>query len=123
MTTERAAGYLTAAAAAQYLGVSRRTFFKHVRAGVRAVQIGASVRFDIADLDKWADAHKTAPVVEQAAPVVQAVQPRRGAVREAVGLIRAQVRTAESRAPAQPPKAAGLARDRLKELRAQGKIK
>jgi excisionase family DNA binding protein len=118
----RAARYLSADAAARYLGVSRRTFFKHVRASVRAVQIGGRVTFDTDDLDAWANAHKTAPVVEQPAPSTEVILPthsRPGAVRECVRVMQ----TMQSRESAPPPKTQGLAMARLKELRAQGKIK
>ena len=47
--------------AAEYLGVSVRTFYEHVRPGLPAIRIGARVVFDPEDLDKWAELQKVAP--------------------------------------------------------------
>jgi len=47
--------------AAEYLGVSVRTFYEHVRPGLPAIRIGARVVFDSDDLDKWAELQKVAP--------------------------------------------------------------
>ncbi len=66
--TERAARYLSAPEAARYLAVSTRTFYDHVRKGVPAVRIGASVRFDVADLDEWAAKRKEAPAPREPVP-------------------------------------------------------
>jgi excisionase family DNA binding protein len=78
MTTERAARYLSALDAARYLGVSRRTFYDHVRNDISPIRIGARVLFDEADLDKWAEARKEART--PATPETQTEPATRGQV-------------------------------------------
>lgn len=70
VTTLRAARYLRVPDAARYLGVSRRTFYDHVRKDVPCVKIGGVVAFDVTDLDAWAEAHKELPTQADERPPV-----------------------------------------------------
>jgi len=64
--------YLDASGAATYLGVSRRTFFVHVRRHVPSIKVGARVTFDPVDLDAWVVANKVQPIAPvEAAKLVQ----------------------------------------------------
>jgi excisionase family DNA binding protein len=130
MTTERAARYLSALDAARYLGVSRRTFFVHVRKNVPCVQIGARVLFDTTDLDRWVEINKRVPaggdVAADMAIGEEVAKPLPGAKRPASlpgigekGRVRAilqQLRQGE-----EAPK--GMARAHLEGLRKKGLAK
>ena len=115
--TERAARYMSALDAASYMGVSRRTFFMYVRKNVPHVQIGARVLFDVADLDRWIETNKRVPAGGDVAADM--------AIGEVAGFTvnrRREMREhLKNFTPESTPKPTGLARARLKELRAKGK--
>lgn len=75
MTTGRDAKYKSADEAAEYLGVSRRTFYEHVRREVRTVRIGTRVRFKTDELDSWAERHSSGGIEQDAPEPVELLSP------------------------------------------------
>jgi excisionase family DNA binding protein len=103
-------GKLRAKEAAAYLGVCRRTFYKHVRPTIPAIRIGSRVSFDTADLDAFTASRKEAVAEPPAeAPVARSFQPP------------APVRSREKATAA--PATGRTTRDHLRQLREQGKGK
>jgi excisionase family DNA binding protein len=125
MTSERAAKFLRAPAAARYLGVSLRTFYDHVRAHVPAVRIGTRVVFDPADLDAFAETRKVAPTgpsivplptrderLRKASPVTTGQPSSR--VQKMINLMRGQV---APQAAWEPPGRIRIREKKLKEIK------
>lgn len=81
--TERAQRYLSAREAARYLGISKASFFTHVRKHVAAIKLGKRATFDVVDLDAFAATKKEAPATESAPRVAAtiAASPRAAPIR------------------------------------------
>jgi hypothetical protein len=61
-------------AAALYLGVSVRTFTRHVKPDLARVLVGKHPRYSVEELDRWVDEHKVAPLrAAHAVPTVAVV--------------------------------------------------
>src|SRR4051794_40866245 len=89
---------LSAPESADYLGVSRRTFYEHCRPGLPAIRIGARVLFDPEDLDKWADLQKAGSLNDpRAAAAGPSCSPT-----PAGGTISAPTKKPKTQPPAQP---------------------
>jgi excisionase family DNA binding protein len=107
--------YLSAPAAAEYLGVSTRTFYDHVRRHVATVRIGSRALFDAADLDAYAASRK----VEPHHPQSESCTPATKIVRPAPVRLGKHVPNV-SLSPTAPKR---TCRDFLKKLQEQGKSK